>query len=88
MKIREGFLLRSVDDEHVVVAIGKASVLLNGIIKLNDSGVMLWNLLQEGADAECLALCLEKEYGISDERATADVTKFLETLRKANCLEE
>ena len=88
MKIREGFLLRSVDGEHVVVAVGKASVLLNGIIKLNDSGAMLWNLLQEGADTGRLALCLEEEYGISSEKAAADAAKFIETLRKVNCLEE
>ncbi len=88
MKIKDGFLLCTVAGEHVVVAVDKASVLLNGIIKLNDSGVKLWNLLMDGADINGLASCLTEEYGISTETAVADATKFTDTLRKAKCLEE
>ena len=72
----------------MVVAVGKASTRLNGIIKLNDTGVMLWNLLLEGADTASLASCLAAEYGISMETAVADTTSFLDTLRQADCLEE
>ena len=46
MKISEGFVLRKVGKEQVVVALGEASALLNGLIKLNGSGVVLWKQLE------------------------------------------
>lgn len=88
MKIVEGFILRKVGKDQVVVAIGKASVLLNGLIKLNDSGVVLWNLLKDGAEKSELVSALQKKYGISEQVAETDVEAFLQTLRSAGCIEE
>ena len=88
MKIREGFLLREVAGSHVVVPVGKASTVLNGIIRLNNSGVLLWGLLRDGADEKSLAARLAEEYGISEEQAAGDVGVFLDSLKKIGCLEE
>jgi hypothetical protein len=52
MKIKKGFMLRKVAGENVVVAIGEASKSLNGMIKLNDTGAFVWNLLKDGASKE------------------------------------
>ena len=88
MKIREGFMLREVVRDHVVVPVGKASTVLNGIIRLNNSGVLLWGLLQDGTDEKSLVEKLKEEYGISEEQAARDVGVFLDTLKKVGCLEE
>lgn len=88
MKIMEGFILRKVGKDQVVVAIGKASVLLNGLIRLNDSGVVLWKLLNDGAEESQLVQALQKEYGISQQVAEQDVAAFLQTLRSVGCIEE
>ena len=88
MKIKEGFVLKTVVGEHVVVAVGKASFVLNGIIKLNDSGKLLWNAIEGGADEAQLARLLVRTYGIPGEKAQKDVGAFLSTLRSAGCLEE
>lgn len=88
MKIVEGFILRKVGKEQVVVAIGKASAMLNGLIKLNTSGVMLWNLLKNGAEESQLVQALQNEYGISQDQAQQDVRAFLKTLRNVGCIEE
>lgn len=88
MKIKEGFVLRKVSDENVVVAVGSASSLLNGIIKLNSSGVLLWNRLLDGAGKEELADCLMQNYGIEEERAVRDVEAFLQPLIHVGCIEE
>ena len=88
MKIREGFVLREVAGNHVVVPVGKASTLLNGIIRLNGSGVLLWDLLRTGADEKSLAAKLKEEYGISEDQAARDAGAFLDSLKKAGCLEE
>ena len=41
MKIKDGFMLRKVGGQNVVVAVGKASRDFNGIIRLNDTGKFL-----------------------------------------------
>ena len=88
MKIKEGFLLRTVAEEHVVIAIGKASLVLNGIIKLNDSGALLWNAIMDGAGEDQLIGLLARTYEIPEAQAEKDVASFLDMLRGAGCLEE
>lgn len=88
MKVKEGFVLRKVGKEQVVVALGEASALLNGLIKLNDSGVMLWKLLEQGAERNELADALLQKYDISPEQAEKDVDSFLEPLIEIGCIAE
>ncbi len=87
MKIKNGFMLRKVADQNVVVAIGEASRILNGLMKLNDTGVFLWNLLLEGSDKENLIEKLQEEYDVVQETAEKDVTEFLKILENVGCLE-
>lgn len=88
MKIKEGFLLRRVAGEHVVIPVGPACAIFNGIIKLNESSLPLWELLKRGAEEQKLADALQAEYGISAQQAAEDVSAFLASLRKAGCIEE
>lgn len=88
MKIKEGFLLRRVADENVVIPVGPACATFNGIIKLNESSLPLWELLKRGAEEQKLADALQAEYGISAQQAAGDVSAFLASLRKAGCIEE
>ena len=88
MKIGKDFMLCTVAGENVVVPVGEASAKLKGVIKLNESGGILWNLLADGADLDKLATGLIAYYGISQKEAKQDVSDFLDTLRKAGCLEE
>ena len=87
MKIKDGFVLRKVGKEQVVVAVGAAMKDLNGLIKLNDSGVLLWKLLEKGASEEDLAGALVKEYKIAPDRAAADTASFLVPLKEVGCIE-
>ncbi len=88
MKIKEGFVLRSVAGNWVVLPMGDPSVKLNGMLTLNDSGKLLWDILQQGADRETLVNGICAEYEISPDTAAADVEKFLEALSKVGCLAE
>ena len=88
MKIKEGFVLQEIAGSNVVVPVGEVSAILNGIISLNDSGVLLWNLLTEGAEQEQLVNALVAEYGIPNNKALRDVNAFLDTLRSTGCLEK
>jgi len=88
MKIKENFVLRNVADTWVVLPLGEATLDLNGMLSLNESGVLLWKALENECDKKALIKVLTDEYDVTDEVVSADVDEFLQTLRKAGCLEE
>ena len=87
MKINENFVLREVAGSWVVIPIGEKSVDFNGLMNLNESGVLLWRELEKGAEKEDLISALTAEYDVSAEEAGEDIDAFVEVLKKAGCLE-
>ena len=87
MKIKNGFVLRELAGEYVVVALGEASKIFNGIIKLNDSGRSIWELLSEGCEREEAIEAMMKEYDVDRATIEADFDRFVEVLKGANILE-
>ena len=88
MKLNENFVLRQIVGSWVAVAVGQVSVDFNGMLRLNDTGVLLWNKLKDGADEQDLARALTEEYDVSPETAAQDVQDFLRQLQEAGCLEK
>lgn len=88
MKINENYALRQVAGVWVVLPLAKATLNFNGMLSLNETGVMLWHLLENECTKEELVTALLNEYDVSKDIASADVDEFLQTLRKAGCLEE
>ena len=86
LKIKEGFVLRKVGEEQIVVTVGDAMQDLNGFIKLNGTGAFLWRLLEQGAEKETLAKELAAAYDISVEQAASDIETFLAPLTKVGCI--
>jgi hypothetical protein len=87
MKIKENFVLRQIAGAWVVLPLGSATLDFNGMLTLNESGVLLWRLLERGCERENLVTALLKEYDVQASIAEADVDEFLEKLKKAGSLE-
>lgn len=87
MKIKEGFVLRQVAGSWVVLSLAKSMAEFNGMLTLNESGVLLWRRLIDGASREELISTLTEEYEVTAEIAAADVDKFLLGIDKLGCLE-
>ena len=88
MKIKKGFVVKEIAGQYVVVALGPASKIFNGIIKLNDSGKFIWDMLEKGSEKQDIVDALLNEYdGVDLETAEADVQKFIDQLKGANILE-
>ena len=77
MKIKEGFILRNVAGNNVVVPIGQATLDFNGMMSLNDTGTFLFERLIEGTSKENLVEDLIAEYGIDRDLAVEDVEAFI-----------
>ncbi len=87
MKINKNFALRNVANTWVVLPLAEKTVDFNGMLKLNESGVLLWKQLEQGAERESLADLLVNEYEVTRDQALADVDEFIEILIKAGCIE-
>lgn len=84
MKLRPGFILRQLGGENVVVPVGPAGETFNGMIRLNDTGALLWQELAVGAEAEALVRkLLDSCEGVDEATARADVDAFLFSIKDA-----
>ena len=86
MKIKEGFILREVAGNYIVVAVSGTVKNFNVAISLNETGAFLWKTLGKEVSKEELILSLLNEYEVTREIAERDVTAFLGKLEKANLL--
>ncbi len=87
MKIKNGFLLRQVGEQNVVVAVGEESRNFNGIIRLNNTGRFLWEKLQNETSENGLVSAMLTEYDIDEATAKNDIADFLSTLKEADLLD-
>ena len=88
MKTKKGFMLRSVANRHVVVAVGQASVDFNGLITLNDTGAFIWEELSKGCTYDELLKKMLEVYEVDEKTAREGIESFLETARSADLIEE
>ena len=88
MKLNENFVLREIAGNSVVLPLGSASIDLNGMLKLNSSGVVLWNALEKGCEMEDLVDALMSEYEIDRETAHSDAEAFVKKLQQFGCIVE
>jgi len=87
IKTKENFALRQVAGTWVVLPLAESTLDFNGMLTLNESGLILWHLLESGCDREALANALLDEYDVTYDQALADVNEYIEKLDQAGCIE-
>lgn len=87
MKIKDGFVLRRILDDAVVIANGDASKNFHGMIKLNDSGADVWEWISQGLSENEVAEKLAQKYEIDSEKALADTQKMIKKMTETGLLE-
>lgn len=88
MKIKEGFLLRNVAGNHMVVPIGQATLDFNGMMSLNETGAFLFSKMIEGTTREKLIEAVMTEYGIDEKLAQQDVDNFIKKVEGEDLFEK
>ena len=88
MKIKEGFVLREVANQAIVIAVGKASETFKGMIKMNQTSKDIWNYIQKGLDVEDIVLEMKKKYDVDETVIRKDVLYIISVLREHNILED
>lgn len=87
MKIKDGFMVRTVAGSNIVVPVGSATVDFNGILTLNDTALFIWNALKEDKTEQQLLDAMLEEYDVDKDTAAADISVFLSKLKDANLVE-
>ena len=86
MKLKDGFVLRTIAGETVVVPSGD-ELDLSFMITLNETGAFLWKRLEEETTQEQLVQAVLAEYDITAEDADRYISKFVEKLEAHGFLE-
>ena len=75
MKIKDGYILKKLAGEAIVVS-ALPSEGSNSIIELNESGVILWNVLKNGADINDLVECAHRRIRCCTGASVKRYTEF------------
>ena len=86
MKLKDGFILRTVAGQSVVLPVG-GDLDLNMMITLNDTGAFLWEKLQAGTTEANLVIALLEEYDVDEATAKNAVSGFVKKLNDNGFLE-
>lgn len=77
MKQKEGFCLRTVCGEHIIVAEGLANIDFSSIISLNDPAAFLWEkALGHTFTVEDMTQWLMDEYEVDESTAREDAASL------------
>ena len=88
MKIKNGFELKTICGEAVIVAHGRENIDFSRIISLNESAAYLWNkVIGTDFDAYRLADLLCEEYDVERATALADASKMMHDWQDAGLAE-
>lgn len=81
MKIKDGFMLREIAGQWVVVPLGARVVEFNSIMTLTESGAILWRLMEKGTNEEEMVGALMTEYKVEKELVKGDIHSFIENVK-------
>ena len=87
MRINENFLLRDIAGQKVVLPVGEAAEKFNGMIRLNETGIYLWSLLEKETDENALLATMLQDYEIDEETAGKDACQFITQLLQAGFIQ-
>ena len=87
MKFKEGYKVRSMAGENVVIMQGTAGSDMTRIISLNDSSLLLWNKLQDKEfEVADVANILVEEYEIDTDLASQDAKTWVDKLAECGLI--
>ena len=88
MKINEGFEVRTVCGEHMMVAMGEKNIDFSHVIAFNETSVFIWNQMLAGKNTiDDVAKAVTEEYEVDFETARKDVETLVKQLAQYGVVE-
>lgn len=88
MKIKEGFELRTICRENIIISHGVSNINFTKVISLNESAALIWRGV-EGKEfsVDDMVKILIDEYEVDEETARADSEKLVEDWKQVGFIE-
>lgn len=89
MKLKKGFVLRTVCGERIIVGEGLDAINFGRLLCLNETAAWLWEKAGQQGDftIDSLAEALCEEYEVTPEQAKNDVTAMVAEWQKVGVIE-
>lgn len=88
MRTKNGFNLRQICGENVIVAEGEENIDFSNIISMNESSAYLWKNIQDKDFSEDeLVKLLTEEYDVDEITAKSDVNNLVKSWLNAGIIE-
>ena len=90
MKLKDGLILREVAGQYVIVPTGKRVQEVTNIVYISASAAYLWDYMKdhEFEKEDLVKRIMEHYTGVTEEKASEDIEKFLNTLSANNILDD
>ena len=87
MKAKQGFILRNVVEEHILMPIDENIGIYKGAVLLNSTSAFVWEKLQQDISRDDLLSAILEEFDIDEATAEKDLDQLLEKLDQMNLIE-
>ena len=88
MKIKEGFVLRDIMDEHIVLPKGSMMKSFEGAVILGGTATFVWEKLQDNISKEELLRMILDTFDVDEKKAGEELEALIEKLSAFGVLEE
>ena len=86
MKKTEGYIVKRLEDEYLVLPTGKRTEEVNEVISLSETAGFIYLHAEEAENIDELAQIVGKEYGIDSSEVYEDVKSVVKTLQDKRIL--
>ena len=88
MRIKQGYKVRELAGENVVIMQGRSGADMTRVISLNNSSLLLWNnLLDLDFSADDVKRILLENYDVDEAVAAADAQAWVEKMQQTGLVE-
>lgn len=89
MRFKEGYKVREIAGEHVVIMQGRLGADVTRVVALNETSVYLWERLAgKNFDAAVVRDILLERYDIDEKMADMDAARWVSKLRDCGLIED
>ena len=81
MKKADGYIIKKLEDEYVILTYGKRTEEVNEVITLSETAGFIYEKADQAESIEQLAELVGKEYGVEASAVYEDVAEVVKTLQ-------
>ena len=87
MKTTEGYLMKEIAGEYVLVPFGKRAEQMNRLISLSDTAAFMYQHISEAADPEEMVRLVSQEYDIDAGEIRRDIREALISMEQQGLIQ-